>query len=235
MTLGTTPDTVAPGATGCGSTPARSCPARRRARRRRGGRARCGARSTASTRGPAPAACPLEPLLLRRCPRPLAGSAHRVRRHRAPSSARCRPGSCRTREDSDRWAVLVHGRGARRDESLRPCARSTTTGSTSLVPSYRNDEGARSGPDGRYNLGLSEWRDVEEACLYAVRRGPARSSSSGGRWVARSSCRPSTASSLADHVTRVVLDAPVIDWGDVFAHHARLNRIPHTVAPSAAR
>jgi hypothetical protein len=33
-------------------------------------------------------------------------------------------------------------------------------------------------------------------------------------------------SRLADQVTHVVLDAPVIDWGDVIAHHARSNGIP---------
>ena len=33
-------------------------------------------------------------------------------------------------------------------------------------------------------------------------------------------------SRLADQVTHVVLDAPVIDWGDVIAHHARANGIP---------
>jgi pimeloyl-ACP methyl ester carboxylesterase len=31
---------------------------------------------------------------------------------------------------------------------------------------------------------------------------------------------------LSAHVTHVVLDAPVIDWGDVIAHHARVNGIP---------
>ena len=31
---------------------------------------------------------------------------------------------------------------------------------------------------------------------------------------------------MADFVEKVFLDAPVVDWGDVLAHHARLHHIP---------
>ena len=72
---------------------------------------------------------------------------------------------------SDRWAILVHGRGARRQEGLRAVRPLHDAGINVMVPSYRNDLGARSGPDGRYNLGLSEWRDIEDAGLHALQRG----------------------------------------------------------------
>jgi len=125
-----------------------------------------------------------------------------------------------------RWAVLVHGRGARRDEALRAVKPLRDSGINVLVPSYRNDVGARRGPDGRYNLGLSEWRDIEDAALYAVRRGARElvlvGWSMGGAIVLQTLSR----SWLADLVTHVVLDAPVIDWGDVLAHHARAHGIP---------
>jgi pimeloyl-ACP methyl ester carboxylesterase len=127
---------------------------------------------------------------------------------------------------SHRWAVLVHGRGARRHEGLRAIKPLHDSGINVIVPSYRNDIGPRSGPDGRYNLGLSEWRDIEDAGLYAVRRGARElvlvGWSMGGAIVLQTLSR----SWLADHVTHVVLDAPVIDWGDVLAHHARVNGIP---------
>jgi pimeloyl-ACP methyl ester carboxylesterase len=80
---------------------------------------------------------------------------------------------------SDRWAVLVHGRGARRDEGLRAVRR-----------------GAR-------DIVLVGW-------------------SMGGAIVLQTHSR----SWLADHVSTVVLDAPVIDWGDVLVHHARAHGIP---------
>ena len=79
----------------------------------------------------APRVRPLEPVLLRRAPGPVAGAAHRVRRRRSPSSAPCRPGWCRapTRPTAGRCSSTAVERGA-----TRACARSnrcTTTGSTS--------------------------------------------------------------------------------------------------------
>src|SRR3954462_3671929 len=65
----------------------------------------------------------------------------------------------------DRWAILVHGRGARREECLRAVPVMHELGFTTLIPMYRNDIGAPPSPDGRYNLGLSEWRDVEAGVL----------------------------------------------------------------------
>lgn len=128
--------------------------------------------------------------------------------------------------DTDRWAVLVHGRGARREETIRAIKPLHDNGIHVMVPAYRNDLGARRGPDGRYNLGLSEWRDVEDAVLLAVRRG-ARDVilvgwSMGGAIVLQTLAR----SWVRDLVSRVVLDAPVVDWADVLRHHAQLNRVP---------
>ena len=42
-------------------------------------------------------------------------------------------------------------------------------------------------------------------------------------------------SPLSALVSRVVLDAPVIDWGDVLAHHAREHRVPRTRRVAGAR
>lgn len=132
----------------------------------------------------------------------------------------------RAERPSDRWAVLVHGRGARRDEGLRAVKPLRDNGINVIIPSYRNDLGARSGPDGRYNLGLSEWRDIEDAGLAAVQRGARElilvGWSMGGAIILQTLSR----SWLADHVSRVVLDGPVIDWGDVLAHHARAHKVP---------
>lgn len=132
---------------------------------------------------------------------------------------------------AERWAVLVHGRGARREECLRGIPPLREAGLSVLVPSYRNDEGAPAGPDGRYNLGLSEWHDIEEAVLYAVSRGAREvvlgGWSMGGAIVLQLLDR----SWVSGFVSGVVLDGPVIDWGDVLRHHAQLNRVP---APLAA-
>ena len=124
------------------------------------------------------------------------------------------------------WAVLVHGRGARKEETLRAMPVLHEAGWTSLVAAYRNDRDAPRGPDGRYNLGLSEWRDVEAAMGYAVSHGARRilllGWSMGGAIVLQALDR----SPLSGFVVGVALDSPVIDWGVVLRHHGRLHRVP---------
>ena len=125
-----------------------------------------------------------------------------------------------------RWAILVHGRGAPREECLRAVPVLHELGFTALIPMYRNDIGAPPSPDGRYSLGLSEWRDCEAALLYAVDAGAREivlfGWSMGGAIVLQTLDR----SWLSDRVKAVVLDAPVIDWADVLRHHGELNKIP---------
>jgi hypothetical protein len=124
------------------------------------------------------------------------------------------------------WAVLVHGRGARREETLRAVPVLRAAGWTSLVTGYRNDSDAPRGPDGRYNLGLSEWRDVEAAMGFAVSHGARRiillGWSMGGAIVLQTLDH----SPLAEYVVGVVLDSAVIDWGVVLRHHGRLHLVP---------
>jgi uncharacterized protein len=126
----------------------------------------------------------------------------------------------------DRWAILVHGRGAPREECLRAVPVLHELGFTALIPQYRNDIGAPSSSDGRYSLGLSEWRDLEAALLHAVDAGAQEivlfGWSMGGAIVLQTLDR----SWLSDRVKAVVLDAPVIDWADVLRHHGALNNIP---------
>lgn len=130
----------------------------------------------------------------------------------------------------DRWAILVHGRGAQRIEAIRAIPALHEAGLTCLVPSYRNDGEAPVGPDGRYNLGLSEWRDIEDAVALALARGAQEiilvGWSMGGAIVLQFLDR----SPLSSVVSRAVLDGPVVDWGDVLKHHADLHRVPTPVS-----
>lgn len=131
---------------------------------------------------------------------------------------------------SGTWAVLVHGRGATREECLRAVPPLHAAGLPVLVPSYRNDLDAPGDPSGRYHLGDSEWRDVESAVLWALARGAERvvlfGWSMGGAIVLQAATR----SLIADRVLAVVLDAPVVDWHDVLDHQSRANRVPAQVA-----
>ncbi|GAA1178964.1 alpha/beta fold hydrolase [Ornithinimicrobium humiphilum] len=131
--------------------------------------------------------------------------------------------------DNGDWAILVHGRSAQREECLRALPVLHRAGFTSLVPMYRNDVGAPPSADGRYSLGLSEWRDVDAAMRYALDHGARRlvllGWSMGGAIVLQALNR----SGVASQVQRVVLDAPVIDWGSVLAHQADLHFIPRPI------
>ncbi|WP_337062674.1 alpha/beta hydrolase family protein [Kineococcus sp. G2] len=129
-------------------------------------------------------------------------------------------------EPADTWAVLVHGRGATREEALRALPPLHALGLTCLVPAYRNDADGPSSPARRYGLGDTEWHDVEAACRYALERGARRlvlvGWSMGGAIVLQLVAR----SPVAGHVAAVVLDGPVLDWHDVLDHQARRHRLP---------
>lgn len=132
-------------------------------------------------------------------------------------------------QDPGRWAILVHGRGARREECVRAIPPLHRAGITCMVPTYRNDVGAPAGPDGRYGLGLTEWHDIERAARFAVDSGARELVLLGWSMGAAIILQMLDHSELKRRVSRVVFDAPVISWTDVLAHHARLNSVPAPV------
>ena len=124
---------------------------------------------------------------------------------------------------------MVHGRGATRQECLRAVRPARELGLTSLLISYRNDGLAPSAQDGRYGLGSTEWRDVESAISFALANGASEVVLFG--WsMGGAICLQTADLSRYHHLIRaMVLDAPVVDWVNVLAHHAQLNRIPSAV------
>lgn len=130
---------------------------------------------------------------------------------------------------SDVWAIMVHGRGATRQEGLRAVRTVRDLGMSSLLISYRNDGLAPSAQDGRYGLGSTEWRDVDAAISYALGQG-AREVVLFGWSMGGAICLQTADLSRHHHLIRaMVLDGPVINWVNVLAHHAELNRIPSAV------
>lgn len=131
---------------------------------------------------------------------------------------------------SQRWAVLVHGRGAQRGETLRAVPVLHELGISSVIPSYRNDIGAPASADRRYHLGLTEWEDIEAAVLHATAHGAREVQlfgwSMGGAIVLQFLDR----SWLSDVVSRVVLDSPVVDWAPVLDFHAGEHRLPRLIS-----
>ena len=135
----------------------------------------------------------------------------------------------RPEHDDGRWAILIHGRSARREETLRAVPVLRRLGYTSLIPMYRNDDGAPASVDGRYNLGLSEWRDVEAAIRYAALHGAREIVLVGWSMGAGVVLQTLDCSPMAGWVDHVVLDGPVIDWGDVISYQAEVNKLPPLV------
>ena len=60
--------------------------------------------------------------------------------------------------DEDTWAIYPHGKAADREESLRMLPIVTDLGLTSLVITYRNDEGAPASESGYDDYGLTGWK-----------------------------------------------------------------------------
>ncbi|OFI39030.1 lipase [Arthrobacter sp. SW1] len=127
------------------------------------------------------------------------------------------------------WAVMVHGRGATRLECLRAVPLARSLGMDSLLVSYRNDGLAPAAPDGRYGLGSTEWRDVEAAIGFALEQGAEEVVLFGWSMGGAICLQTADLSRYRHRIRAMVLDAPVIDWVNVLAHHARLNRIPYAV------
>ncbi len=72
---------------------------------------------------------------------------------------------------TDTWAVMVHGKGADRDETLRAMKPFIDAGHPVLSIRYRNDLDSPLDPSGFYQYGATEWQDIEGAVQYAVETG----------------------------------------------------------------
>jgi pimeloyl-ACP methyl ester carboxylesterase len=135
----------------------------------------------------------------------------------------------RAEPGAETWAIMVHGRGATRQESLRAARAAHELGLTSLLVSYRNDGLAPSAPDGRYGLGSTEWRDIDAAIAFALSNGAREVVLFGWSMGGAICLQTADLSRHRNAIRAMVLDAPVIDWVNVLAHHAELNRIPSGV------
>ncbi len=125
---------------------------------------------------------------------------------------------------SDTWVIAIHGRRAPRGEALRmlPALSSHPT----LVITYRNDEGAPSGPDRMFHLGDTEWQDALAAIRYAKSQG-ARGVILYG-WSMGGAITLMTLRRWAHDgfVRGLILDCPVVDWTATLHLNARGLNIP---------
>lgn len=124
---------------------------------------------------------------------------------------------------SSTWAVLVHGRGSARSEMFRLMRSTRALGLPSLNITYRGDPETGGG---EASIGLDEWRDLESAVRFAQKRGASDvvllGASMGGSVIASFLER----SDLADSVSAIVLDSPLLDFGYAVDDAARRAFVP---------
>lgn len=131
------------------------------------------------------------------------------------------------------WVIQVHGRGVRRQETLRAVSVFQEAGYTSLLVSYRNDGDAPASPDGKYGLGDTEWRDVDAALEFAAEHGAQRVVLMGWSMGGAIALQTLMRARHRDLIVGVVLDSPAIDWADVVEFQGRLLRLPAVIAQGA--
>jgi pimeloyl-ACP methyl ester carboxylesterase len=128
------------------------------------------------------------------------------------------------------WAILIHGLGGSRADTLPPMPALHALGYPMLAISYRNDVGAPLAPDRHSHLGASEWHDVAAAVGYALAHG------AGGVVLYGYSLGGAMALILArdpmfrDHIRAVVLDSPLLDWPATMDYAAQREGIPRPLA-----
>ncbi len=114
--------------------------------------------------------------------------------------------------EANTWAIFVHGMGSTRREALRMLPVMVEAGLPALIVDYRNDTGAPADPSAYYQYGLTEWEDLEGAVRYAINGGANDvllvGYSMGGAIVVNFLLQ----SDLADNVSAIVLDSPMLDF-----------------------
>jgi len=136
--------------------------------------------------------------------------------------------------ESARWAVLVHGRGVKRSETLRAVGVFRGSGYNTLLVSWRNDGDASASEDKRYGLGGTEWLDVEAGIRYAKEeRGAVDIVLMGWSMGGATVLQAATMSELAPVVRGIVLESPVVDWAPTLHFQAREMRVPSPVRNAA--
>ncbi|MET9950749.1 alpha/beta hydrolase [Streptomyces sp. NPDC006339] len=133
------------------------------------------------------------------------------------------------------WVIALHGLGTTREHPLNLLPFFHRRQIPVLVPAYRGDLGAPAAPDGLAHLGDSEWRDVDAAVRYAVRRGAANVVLHGWGTGAAMALHAAASSGMRDRIRGLVLDSPVLDWEATLRNLASARRVPGPLLPLAVR
>lgn len=139
-------------------------------------------------------------------------------------------------QPNTRWLIQVHGRGAKRGETLRALPPAFSRGWDSLVVSYRNDGEAPESLDRRYGLGGTEWEDVVAAVRYAREHGAREivlmGWSMGGAITLQAVLR---SAEVRAQLVGVILESPAIDWVDILRFQGAMKGLPPRLSDLVTR
>ena len=138
-----------------------------------------------------------------------------------------------TAGDHATWVIYVHGKGGQRTEGMRILKTAADLGMPGLLIDYRNDQGAPADPTGKYQYGLTEWRDLEGAVRYALAHGAHDVVLVGYSMGGAIAINFLLQSDLAHEVSALVLDSPMLDFSATVDLGARNRGIPRSVTAFA--
>jgi pimeloyl-ACP methyl ester carboxylesterase len=127
------------------------------------------------------------------------------------------------------WAILVHGLGGSRVDTLPAIPTLHALGFPVLAVSCRNDAGAAPSADRRSHLGVTEWHDVEAAVRYALAHGAGGVVLYGWSLGGGMATVLSERSPLRGSVRALVLDSPLLDWRATIDAQSRRHGVPAAV------
>jgi len=130
------------------------------------------------------------------------------------------PGSSRT------WAILTHGKGADRRETLRMLPALAGAGFHCMAITYRNDEGVPHASRRIYSYGRDEWEELDGAVAYALARGASDVVLVGYSMGGAITLSFMANSANARAVSALILDSPMTHLEETVAHGARLAGLP---------
>jgi alpha-beta hydrolase superfamily lysophospholipase len=131
------------------------------------------------------------------------------------------------------WVITVHGSSADRKQSLKFVPVLHRAGLSVLDITYRNDIGAPRSSDGLMHLGEAEWRDLDAAVRMALSMGARHLVLYGGSMGAAIVLQFLTRSPLADRISAVVLEAPMLSVPRMIDNLGHVHHMPALMAWSA--
>ncbi len=124
------------------------------------------------------------------------------------------------------WAIMTHGKGADRRETLRILPALVASRFHCLAITYRNDIDVPPSPSGRYTYGKEEWEELEGAVAYALDHGATDVVLVGYSMGGAITLSFMQNSEYAENVSALILDAPMTDFEATVQHGAKQSGLP---------